>query len=91
MDVSVDAVCAAAGCSKGAFFHHFATRDEFVLAALAGSKRLSAREVIRVLPALTRDGRIAAVLNPGPRRSDASMPASEIAAMGSQIRRVLRA
>ncbi len=30
---SVDSVCAAAGVTKGAFFHHFATKEELAVAA----------------------------------------------------------
>ena len=47
---SVDEICAAAGVSKGAFFHHFASKEALGIAA-AEQWTTHAKELIFTLPA----------------------------------------
>lgn len=66
LDVSLDAICAAAGFTRGAFYVHFADRDDFLVAVMdrVGSRFLDAvlgsgdlLETVRRFVAAVAEGR----------------------------------
>jgi AcrR family transcriptional regulator len=68
-EVSVDEVCAVAGCSKGAFYYHFPAKRDLILRATAEMTSSSALEfaaLVRLLPSARRDAALAAAVRGQP-------------------------
>ena len=65
-EVSVDRLCREAGCSKGGFYHHFASKRELLLEALASYEKRPAdlpEVLVRLLPLARRDPDVARLLD----------------------------
>ena len=66
-EVSVDHICNEAGYSKGAFYHHFRSKRDLTVRAIAlltESGPLSTEVLLRLLPLARRDREIADLLAP---------------------------
>ena len=61
-EVSVDLICGAAHCSKGAFYHHFSSKRQLVRRALGeicSEAPLTTEVLLRFLPLARRDPEVA--------------------------------
>jgi AcrR family transcriptional regulator len=56
-ELSVDRICEEAACSKGAFYHHFRNKRDFLRSCLAGlgTAALAPEVLLRILPYLRQD------------------------------------
>jgi AcrR family transcriptional regulator len=66
-EVSVDHICSEAGYSKGAFYHHFPSKRDLMVRAVAELTRdgpLSTDVLLRLLPLARRDHAVADLLLP---------------------------
>ena len=89
-EVSVDRICREAGCSKGGFYHHFASKRELLLEALASYEERPAdlpKLLVRLLPLARRDQEVARLLDrrERPRLAAAATVLAEATAFGLAI------
>src|SRR5438045_476966 len=93
-EVSVDRICQEAHISKGAFYHHFPSKQQLVLVVLerlTARGELSIQMLIRFLPLARRDPAIATLLRRAldPRLFDAEPHADAVAHLGRVMARAL--
>ena len=89
-EASVDRICREAGCSKGGFYHHFASKRELLLEALASYEKRPAdlpEVLVRLLPLARRDPDVARLLDrrERPRLTAADAVLAEAATLGRAI------
>ena len=88
-EFSMDEVCRAAGCSKGALYHHFDSRAELLIEALERcleEDALTAEAWVRLLPLASRDSTVASLLAS---HTDANRTLEGTIALGRQVEQVL--
>jgi AcrR family transcriptional regulator len=92
-EVSVERICFAAQCSKGAFYHHFSTKRDFLLRVFEeiSAPQLKTEELLRLLPATMHDQEFAHALSrPNGAHTIVTAPTTEQAAyLGGKIRKTL--
>jgi AcrR family transcriptional regulator len=89
-DASVDDICRRAGMSKGGLYHHFPSKRDLLLRALARaevSRRMPLESLLRLLPAARRDPDVARLISRshGPLRVGAGPLLAEAEAYGRAL------
>ena len=95
-EVSVDRICEAVGCSKGAFYYHFPTKRELIIRSLSLARsehKVTATMAARFLPFARQDIGIARALRRGgrPRSTYTTALLQEAIAWGEAIEGLIRA